>query len=296
MVQITEIRNGAEDETVDTAQVDVTDGEVVANSDAGGEEGTDAADAQGDKGEAETLVVTIGDKPPEVDDDPALRDNATVRELREANREKAKQLKEQQRQIEALTGAKQGLGPRPKLEDFKYDEDAHADALQKWTLEKKAIDDEIAQKHAAEQKAQSDWQQTLNKFGSAEAEFSKKAPDYQDARANVEESLNQTQRGILISQAKDAPLVVYALHKNPSKLKELAAILNPVAFTWQLAQLEAQLKVSTNQQRKPEQMVQGVRHTGNVDDLMLAKLRKEAERTGDLSKVVAYKREKKAAK
>jgi hypothetical protein len=87
--------------------------------------------------------------------------------------------------------------------------------------------------------------------------------------------------------------------KSPAKAKELAAITDPVKFTFAIAKLEAQLKVTPRKAPPaPEKQIRsigGVPMSGAVDST-LERLRDEAAKTGDMTKVIAYKRQKAAKK
>ena len=94
---------------------------------------------------------------------------------------------------------------------------------------------------------------------------------------------------------------MYALGKNPKKAKELAAINDPVKFAFAVAKLEAQLKVNpAKRPPAPERAVTGgSAPISGTTDSTLDRLRAEAERTGDMTKVIRYRqqlREKQAAK
>jgi hypothetical protein len=88
---------------------------------------------------------------------------------------------------------------------------------------------------------------------------------------------------------------VYALGKNPKKLKELASITDPVKFAFAIAKLETQLKVSNKKPAPPpEKVVGGTAPIRGAVDSTLERLRADAERTGDYSKVFAYRKQKRA--
>ena len=96
-------------------------------------------------------------------------------------------------------------------------------------------------------------------------------------------------------------LVVYALGKNPKKAKELASITDPGKFAFAVAKMEAQLKVNpAKRPPAPERAITGSSApiSGTVGST-LERLRAEAEKTGDMTKVIRYRnqlREKQAAK
>lgn len=96
---------------------------------------------------------------------------------------------------------------------------------------------------------------------------------------------------MLIAGCENPALVVYALGKNPKKAKELAEIKDPVKFAFAVAKLETQLKVN---RKTPPPVMKTVSGTGPVSgsvDSTLERLREEAARTGDMSKVFKYKQQ-----
>jgi hypothetical protein len=107
------------------------------------------------------------------------------------------------------------------------------------------------------------------------------------------ETLNVTQQGVVLQGATNPALVVYALGKNPKRAKELAAITDPVRFAFAVAQLEMQLKVTprTKPPAPERSLPAGTAPVSGGSDTTLERLREEASRTGDMTKVVAYKRQ-----
>jgi len=119
--------------------------------------------------------------------------------------------------------------------------------------------------------------------------------DYEDAEAFALETFNVTQQGIVLQGSDNPALIIYALGKNSTKAKELASITDPVKFAFAVAKLETQLKVTNRKAAAaPERTIStgGGRISGSVDST-LDRLREEALKTGDMSKVMAYKRSKK---
>ena len=118
--------------------------------------------------------------------------------------------------------------------------------------------------------------------------------DYDDAEHVVLESLNETKQGIILHGAKNPALVVYALGKNPQKVKELASIDDPVKFAIAIGGLEKELKVTSRKTASPpppESKVRGSAPISGAVDSTLERLREEAARSGDHSKVFAYKQQ-----
>lgn len=239
--------------------------------------------AKGDES-TENIVVTIGDEPaPEAEE----HENAPVwvKKVRQRNRELEKELRETRKQLQTVTATKEPpVSKKPTLQDYDYDTEKYEAALIPWYEQDRKAKEEAA-------KAEKEWNARLEAYQTAKAEF--KADDYDEAEAVVLELLNQTQQGIIVHGASDPALLFYALGKNEAKAKELAAIKDPVKYAFALAKLEATLKVSTKKPAtQPEGRISGnARPSGTVDST-LERLREEASKTGDYSKVVAYKRSK----
>lgn len=244
------------------------------------------------------VIVTIGDEapPPEEDDSKAPE---WVRELRKNHRETVRRNKELEAEVEQLKTPKQEqkpLGPKPKLEDFDYDTAKFETALTSWH-DKKRKADEVAREHeAAEEEQKKAWQGELNTYG--EQKTALKVKDFDDAEAAVLDTFNQTQQGIIIQGSENKALVIYALGKNDVKAKELSQITDPVKFAFAVAKLEDQLKVKNRKKAPPapEKKVTGTGPKSGTVDSTLERLRTEAAKTGDYSKVHQYKQQRKQAK
>lgn len=251
-------------------------------------------------GEAEAgdeVVVTIGEEAPTQEEAELEQAPSWVKELRKTNREQARRIKELERtQSTATTTKTEEVGPKPKMSDPDIDYDAakFEESLNKWNDRKQAADNASAARQAEERKAQDAWQARLNVYGEAKTQL--KVKDFGEAEATAFDSLAQVQQGIIVQGASNPALVIYALGKNPAKLKELAAITDPVKFAFAVATLESTLKVTTRKAPPPpEKVVTGTGSKSGVVDSTLDRLRADAEKTGDYSKVVAHKRQKRAA-
>jgi len=141
---------------------------------------------------------------------------------------------------------------------------------------------------------QKDWQAKLDGYSKAKAEL--KVKDFEDAEAVAQELFNVTQQGVMLQGADNPALVVYALGKNPKKAKELSEIKDPVKFAFAVAKLEKELKVTNRKAAPPpERIVSGTGRTSGAVDSTLERLRAEAEKTGNMTKVIQYKAQKRAA-
>ena len=244
---------------------------------------------------AEEVVVTIGEEaPPPEEEEKAAPE--WVRELRKNHRELVRENRELK---EKLTTTKTEanpvvLGAKPKLEDFDYDADKFEQELTKWHDQKRAVEAQKAKAAEEDQKLQQDWQAKLDAYGTAKAAL--KVKDYDEAEATAQELFNVVQQGIVVKGAENPALVIYALGKNPKKATELSAITDPVKFAFAIAKLETQLKV-TNRKAvpPPEKIPTGSGQSMSGTDSHLERLRADAAKTGDYTKVTQYKRQKRAA-
>ena len=237
------------------------------------------------------VVVTIGEEPPPSEEDDAKAPE-WVRELRKSHRELTRRNRELEEQAKSKTPAPEQVvvGEKPKLEDFDYDAEKFGAELEKWHERKRKADDANAKRQDDEKAAKAAWQSTLDAYGAAKAKL--KVKDADDAEATAQEILSVTQQGVILAGADNPALVVYALGKNPKKAKELASIKNPVKFAFAVAKLETQVKATPRKAPPPERIVVGSASRSGTIDSHLEKLRAEADRTGDYSKVTAYRREK----
>ena len=237
----------------------------------------------------EEFSVVIGDEPEEVPRGPAP---AWVKEMRKQNRELKRQLRQlQQAGSPSGTPPEIILGEKPTLEGADYDTVRYEADLAAWYAKKLKIDEQAARQKAEAEEHSRRWQEKLGIYERAKLTIG--ADDYEDAEAVVVANLDTAQQSIIVSGAKNAALLVYALGKNPTKAAALGAIKDPVEFAFAVARLEAQLKVSERKPATPpETRVTGSGRVSGGTDATLERLRAEAERTGDYTKVTAYKRQK----
>lgn len=269
---------------------------AASTEDKSGEESKEGETPAGDEAAEDELVVTIGDEAPPQEEEEVRQAPEWVRELRKTNRELARRNKELEKAAseKAAPATATTLGPKPKLADFDFDTDKFEEALTKWNDQKRAIDSESIARQAEERKAQEAWQARLGEYGESKAKL--KVKDFDEAEASVFEAFSPVQQGIAVQGAENPGLVIYAIGKNPKKLKELAAITDPVKFAFAVARLEKDLKMTTRKAPPPpEKVVTGSAPKSGVVDSQLDKLRADAEKTGDYTKVTAYKRQKRAA-
>jgi len=257
------------------------------------------ADAADDDG---PVVITLGDAPPPGANDEEEEDEtapAWVKEVRAQNRELNRKLREQEAELKKLKTpqpqqepALPEVGPKPTLESSEYDEEAFEIALTKWHDDKRKVEAHKADIERKQQEREKENQQVLESYQAAAAKL--KVPDFKEAEQLVSMTLSDVQKALILEGATNPATLVYALGTTPEKLKELAAITNPLKFTIAFAKLEEKVKVSKSTTSKPgpEGSIPKSGSNSRIGgvDKELERLEAEADKTGDRSKIVAYKR------
>lgn len=251
--------------------------------------------ADGNDDEAEEVVISINGEAPAPEEDEEARAPDWVRDLRKNYREekrRSKELEQRLAQVEQRnTQAVAPLGQKPTLEKADYDTDRYEKDLTAWYEKKRQHDEREAAVKSEHQAVQKEWERKLESYQGAKAGL--KVRDFEFAEDVVQDNLSVMQQGMIVQGADNPALVVYALGKNPKKAKEIASITDPVKFAFAVAKLETQLKVSNRKaQSSPERKISGTARPSGAVDSTLDRLRSEAEKTGDYSKVFQYKKQK----
>ena len=256
----------------------------------------DAIDNPEDKEEEDDeVIVTIGEDSPPQEEEQKAPAPEWVKELRKSNRELQKENKslKAKQEAEATENKPVVLGKKPTLEGLDYDSDAYDRDLSAWYERKREHEDAEEAKKSEQEEQSKAWQVTVNGYEDAKKVL--KVRDFEEAEYTVQETLSDTQQGMILQGADNAALVVYALGKNPKRAKEIASIKDPVKFAFAVAKLETTLKVNSRRiPPPPEKTVSGTGSLSGTVDKTLDRLRAEASKTGNFSKVVAYKKSKKA--
>lgn len=263
-------------------------------------------------------VITIGEggeiatEPPELEEitigtpesptgNEVEQETPLIRDIRAAHREALKQRKDAERerdelraQLKPVEQAAPEIGARPKLADFDYDEDAHEAAVEKWYGQKRAREAFEAKQQATQEDMAKQQQQVVADYQAKVAALPVDKAKYQAAESEVVASLSPMQQAVLL-KSPVAERVVMAIGNSPTHLEKLAKLNDPIALAMEIGRLETQL--TTTKQKKsappPDRPMTGA--GAGPADSALERLEAEAERTGDRSKVVAYKVQKRQA-
>tara|TARA_R110001592_G_scaffold355975_1_gene657176 strand:- start:479 stop:1372 length:894 start_codon:yes stop_codon:yes gene_type:complete len=296
-----ELEKAEIDENIELETSEVEEPGVDIDDDSEVEETELEVDDEPTEAEAEDeddVVVSITGEAPDPEEEEEARAPDWVRDLRKEYRNEKRRAKELEQKIEQLERGSapqaQPLGQKPTLEGADYDTERYETELTSW-YEKKREHDENQNVVQSQQKAvQKEWDTKLESYHTSKTEL--KVKDYEFAEDVVQDNLSVMQQGMIVQGADNPALVVYALGKNPKKAKEIASITDPVKFAFAVAKLETNLKVTKRKaSSKPEKKISGTgRPSGSVDNT-LDRLRADAEKTGDFSKVLQYKKQKRSA-
>jgi len=286
-------------ERSDTSAAD----ETSAGAEQAAAEGSEPTAAAAEDAAEDEVIVTIGDEaPPAAEEDDPAKAPGWLKDLRKANREKDRALREKDAEIARLKAATappaaEPVGEKPTLASCDFDEAKFETALEAWHERKRKADDAAREQQEQAKKAQDAWNAKLSAY--AQSKQALKIKGFEDAEEAVLHGLSQVQQGIIVQGAKNPALVVAAIGMNPKKLAELAAIKDPVQFAVAVGELGAQLKVTNRKPATaPEKTAPRSSMSGaSAVDNQLAKLQETAARTGDRTPVIRYLqgREKQAA-
>lgn len=284
----------------DTEQQEQETPETPASDEQPAGETPDSTETEGEGGEvaSDEIIVTIGDAPPASEENEPQKAPEWVKELRKQHREQERRIKELEAELAKASGrgveGDEPVGEKPTLESCDYDADKFEAELLAWKERQERAERKKAEAAKAAEEERKAWQAKLDAYSAKKSAL--RVRDFDDAEETVRDILNVTQQGVLLAGADDPALLIYALGRSPEKAKELAAINDPVAFAFAAAKMEAQLKVTPKTKAPPpERRLKGGSAAVVSTDAELAKLEAEADRTGDRSKVIAYKRRMKAA-
>jgi len=224
-----------------------------------------------------------------------------VKDLRKKHRELERENRDLRAKVSAANGMENApaiLPKKPRLDDdgIDYDQEKYEAELDAWYAKKADFDRQERENEKTEAEKQNSFNAKLESYNQAREKI--RVPDFEDAEGNLINALDRTQQGIIIDACENPALLVYALGRNQGKLNELAAIKNPVQFAYAVSKLENTMKVTKKTaaaevEKMPPSF--GGKSVASADK-NLDRLRAEAEKTGDYSKVMQYKKQLKAKK
>lgn len=250
------------------------------NPDDEGDEQDDDNPETNDEDEDEETVLTFGDDPTEPKDD----DSSLIKHLREELKRARREAREPPAKPAPIE-----VGEKPTLSDCEYDEDKFDAEYEAWQQRKAAADRQKGQATQADETERQAWQAELDRYNDGKSKLG--FADVEDAEETIKASLDTVQQAVLVKAADDPAKVMYALAKHPDRLTAIASIRDPLKMAAAIAKLEGQLKmVKRRKAPEPEKIERGSGKVSKTTDRTLAKLEAEADRTGERTALVAYKK------
>lgn len=225
-------------------------------------------------------------------DDEGADETPLIKQLRQELRETKKQLHERDK----TTQPKIEVGEKPTLESCEYDEDKFEAELDAWKERKIKAE---AQEQDAERESQARAERDQKAFISYRTRAATlPVKDFEQAEQAVINTLPELHSRALLHYTKDPAKLVYALHQNPRKMEQIAQETDVIKAILMMNELEGKMKVTTR--KKPptpesESIQHGSASPSMTSDKELEKLEKEADRTGDRTRLQAYKLKMKRA-
>lgn len=210
------------------------------------------------------------------------------------------QVRERDKRLAAATRSQQAaeepiiVGPRPQLSDFDYDTDAYDKAIDAWLEkgeEKRKQDSRVEQ---AKQREAESWRQVEQNYATKKAALPYRDKD--DVERVAFDALSPAHQAIIADVAPDPALFIYAAGRNPGRLNELASFdMNDPRQVVRMAAAIGRMGASLTMAKRPKPPAPQSAVRGGVarqgSDKELERLEKEADRTGDRTALINYKRD-----
>lgn len=216
------------------------------------------------------------------------KESSVVKQMRDELKRKERELRELRAKTAApAPDAPKDPGTMPDIEDFEWDKERHAIALNAWFDQKSKFEQH-------QQKAQAEQQQVVQKFNEAKARFASegaKIAGFEDAVNDVSSVLPEWQQNMLLLKAGDvAHRIVMALHRNPAELERIARITDQVDCGMEIGKLQALAKSAPRKPKTSVKVEREVRGIGGTSGGNLDALKKRAQETGDYTAYFDAKR------
>lgn len=226
----------------------------------------------------ETLAFSFDESSEDSDNFKGQEAPEWVKQVRKENRELKRQLKQQNYQ----QPQQQALREKPTLDTHDYDSDAYEQDYAEWLGEKTQYDVKV-------QAEQQKYQQYDDRYTADVDAVRAKAPDYDEIEQSIVDTLPTSKQAMLKMLVDNPAKMVYALGKSPNKLQALSE-LDDIQFAKQIVLMEQSMSNVKRNPNKPKPKSHSLEGIAGGGDTKLSKLEADAERTGDRSKVAAYKR------
>lgn len=263
-----------------------------------------------DQGDDESLEIVIeGDEPeaaPEDQDDDIEaelgdRGKRALQAARKAAKDAAAKARAAEaelaaeRALKAAPAQDEPLPEKPTIEGCNYNTDVYDEKLREYFAAEQKVKDKRQALIAEEVAKTEDYQKRLGNYISAKQ--SMRVPDFDTAESMVRSKLSIAQQNVLIRCCDDPATTILALGRSKRALDDLAAIKDVDRFANSLGKLEGKIAVTKKSPPPPESKIRGNAGSGGGVSLatQLEAAEREADRTGDRTRVQQIKRQMAAA-
>lgn len=285
-----------EGQTETSAEGDEEDLAAVVEED---DEAAAGEEDAGDDDDAET-VVTLGDEAANDDEHEELTPKARKRwaemRIQLSQEKKARRELEQRLQVSTAKPVEvEQVSPEPTMEDedVDYDADKFKVKFKAWHEKQTKVEEKARAVKQEQEKQQEQWNTRLTAVDKAAAAF--KFRDQDEANQVFDDTFSVMQRGIILDTPDDpktSAMLRQVLGANPATAKKLAAIQHPGKFIFALKDVIDKMKTAPKKTAPPpERVVRSSVAGAAAIDNQLERLREEARKSGDYSKVADYNRQ-----
>lgn len=288
---MSDILDDNEDYQEDTEQVEdneVIDDEQDIEDGQDGEQDDDTE--QDDSADNDVLDFSFDDDGDSDEKDPFAGQDAPqwVKDNRRRAKEVQRENRELKRKLEQYESSnapeQQALREKPTFEAHEFDEDLYQADLDQWYVEKS--------QHDARQKAEQEkYQHYDERYKSSVDAVRAKVADYDEIEQSIVETVPPQRQALIKMLVDDPARMVVALGKSPAQLEKLLG-LDDIQFAKQIVLMEQQMssKTKSRNPNKPPPKTHELEGAAGGADVQLERLEAQADKTGDRSAVIAYKR------
>lgn len=215
------------------------------------------------------------------------QDSSVIRSFRQ----KLRDLERENAQLRKASEPKPiEVGEKPTLSSCEYDEEKFETELDDWKAKVAAQKAQQAEASKRTETVEAEREKVREAYLAQRARYPEAR--FEEAEREVFETLPVNIQGGILKLDRAADLVM-ALHASPSELTALAELAqsDPILALVKIGELKGKLHMGTRKPPAPDRDVRGNRSLAGGTDKELARLEKEAERTGDNRALRLYRRQ-----
>lgn len=229
----------------------------------------------------------------EDEDEDQEGDSPVIRRLRERNRELNRRLGDARRSIPPEQPIE--LGEEPTWESCDYDEERWKNEHKAWEAKKTVYERKRAAEAEEARRTEEGWRRDMDAYNRRKKELA--IPDYEDIESSVTQVLSPMQQAVIVKAAADPAVFVAAIGRSEDKLEALAKIDDPIKLAVAVTNMEGSIRMVVRRKgANVDEPVYGSAPIPRGVDSRLAYLEKQAQQSGDYTKLFDYKRKLKGAK